>query len=242
MKISILMPIYRCPPDLLVKSLQSIINQTFTDWEIIIKDGDTDNWNTIDDRIYDIFNSQGGKIRHFISPESADRQNHQNSYYEALNFCIQRSTGEILTALAGDDESSGPFALRHVHDEFEKHGSSPFCLYGACEWVDREGKHICFKNPPLDVTFDTILTDFPFYTPAIFWNRAIHDKFGLFDTNYPWSADLDFWLKVWRGIDSQYTPGIIGKYRQWETSQQRIHCLEAGKEATGVMDKWRLTR
>lgn len=239
MRISILMPIYRCPPDLLVKSLQSVISQNFTDWEIIIKDGDTEN---PDARVLNIINLFHNNIHYFASTESADRTNHQNSYYEALNFCIQKSTGEILTALAGDDERGEPDVLGHVHDVFQAHGSSPFCLYGPCEWIDVEDKHICWKQPPSPVTFDTILTDFPFYTPAIFWNRAVHDKFGLFDTNYPWSADLDFWLKVWRGIDSDCTCWTIGKYRQWGTSQQRIHCLEAGKEATGVMGKWRLTR
>lgn len=242
MKISILMPIYRCPPDLLGKSLMSVINQNFSDWEILIKDGDFDNPAIRDSRIFHIVDSFPHKIRYFTSPESADRANHQNSYYEALNFCIQHSTGEILTALAGDDERGEPNVLQHINTVFQALGSDPFCVYGACEWMDRNNNRICVKKPPFGISFDTILTDFPFYTPAIFWNRAVHDKFGLFDTNYPWSADLDFWLKVWRGIDSQFTPEVIGKYRQWETSQQRIHCVEAGREATAVADKWRLTR
>lgn len=241
MKISILMPIYRCPPDLLEKAVVSVVRQQFKDWELIVKDGDSspDNKNR---ELFDDLSTYSGRITYYNALETADRANHQNSYYEALNFCIQHSTGEILTALAGDDERGSPGILQLVHDEFEAHGSSPFCLYGACEWIDGNGGHIGFKYPPVDVTFDTILTDFPFYTPAVFWNRAVHDKFGLYDTNYPWSADLDFWLKVWRGIDSKCSPYVIGKYRQWETSQQRIHCLEAGREATAVADKWRLTR
>ena len=241
MKISILMPIYRCPPDLLEKAVVSVVRQQFKDWELIVKDGDSspDNKNR---EFFDDLSTYSGRITYYNTPESADRENRQNSYYEALNFCIQHSTGEILTALAGDDERGAPLTLECVHNAFEPHGSSPLCLYGACEWIDLAGEQICIKEPPQNVTFDTILTDFPFYTPAIFWNRAVHDKFGLFDTSYPWSADLDFWLKVWRGIDSKYAPYVIGKYRQWETSQQRIHCVEAGREATAVMGRWRLTR
>ena len=42
MRISILMPVYNCPPDLLEKALQSVFDQTFKDWEIVDKDGNPD--------------------------------------------------------------------------------------------------------------------------------------------------------------------------------------------------------
>jgi hypothetical protein len=210
--ISILMPVYNCPPDLLEKALISVFKQTYQDWEIIIKDGNPYQPAIYNRNIDYLTLLHKDKIKYYAALEPADRANRQNSYYEALNWCIEKSRGEILTVLAGDDERGGPFVLQHVSDEFEKHGPGPFCLYGACEWVKRDGEHICYKQPPvLPVTFDVILTDFPFYTPAVFWNRAVHDKFGLYDTGYPWSADLDFWLKTWRGIDSKFTPEVVGK-------------------------------
>ena len=90
--------------------------------------------------------------------EAADRKTRQNSYYDALNTCIEHSTGDILTVLAGDDERGGPYVLEHVADEFEKHGPGPFCLYGACEWVNHEASILAYKQPPvLPVTFDVIL-------------------------------------------------------------------------------------
>jgi hypothetical protein len=241
--ISILMPVYNCPPDLLEKALVSVFKQTYQDWEIVIKDG-----NPCDPAIYNrtidyLTRSHKDKIKYYAAVEPADRQNRQNSYYEALNWCIENSKGDILTALAGDDERGGPYVLEHVSSEFEKHGPSPFCLYGACEWVNHAGEHIAYKQPPvLPVTFDVILNDFPFYTPAVFWNRAVHDKFGLYDIQYPWSADLDFWLKTWRGIDSKFTPEVIGKYRHWEISQQRDNGDLAGQEGTKILEKWRALR
>jgi hypothetical protein len=238
------MPIYKCPIELLEKSILSVVRQTYQDFEIIIKDGDIQNPAVDSTTFYNLIKLYGSFIKYEASSESADRANKQNSYYEALNRCIQVSTGDILTILSGDDERGGPFVLQHVNDEFEKHGPSPFCLYGACEWINVIGEHICFKQSPvLPVTFDEILRDNPFYTPSIFWNRAVFDKFGLFDTaNYPWCADLDFYLKTWRGIDSKFTPEVIGKYRHWAVSQQRDHGDLAGAEGTKILEKWRALR
>jgi hypothetical protein len=238
--ISVLMPIYKCPVELLQKALKSVIIQSNQDFEIVIKDGDL--WRPAIDSpvIHNIVKTLGSRVKYEVSAENANRENSQNSYYEALNRCVELSTGDILTVLAGDDERGGPFVLQHVQDEFLQHGSSPFCLYGACEWINRDGEHLAYKQPPvLPVTFEVILNDFPFYTPAMFWNRAVHDKFGLFDTTYPWSADMDFYLKIWRHIDSKFTPEVIGRYRHWEVSQQRDHGDLAGLEGRKVIEKWR---
>jgi len=245
--ISILMPDYNCPADLLEKALVSVFKQTYEDWEIVIKDGNPDEPVISSAKIASLVCAPESKIRYYVGAEPADRQNRQNSYYEALNWCITHSIGDILTVLAGDDERGGPFTLETVNYEFELHkiavdlGYRPeFCLYGACEWINYAGEHLEFKQPPvLPVTFDEILRDFPFYTPSIFWNRAVHDKFGLFDTSFPWCADLDFWLKTWRGIDSKFTPEVIGRYRHWAVSQQRDNGDLAGREGTRILEKWR---
>lgn len=243
MKISILMPTYKCPPELFEKALMSVFRQVYDDYEIIIKDGDEENPAIHNPRIMNIYNAYPDKMDYWCAAETANRENKQNSYYEALNYCIEKSTGDILTVLSSDDEHGDHFTFKHVNDEFMDHGSGPFCLYGACEWINREGKHIYYKQPPVNpVTFEDILRDNPFYTPSIFWNRAVFDKFGLFDTNFPWCADLDFYLKTWRGIDSKFTPEVIGRYRQWEVSQQRDNGLEAGQEGTKILEKWRALR
>ena len=242
-KISILMPTYKCPADLFEKALLSVLTQTHQDFEIIIKDGNTEDPTINNPRIGGLI-GQSDKIIYEVSPENADRANHQNSYYEALNQCIKLSTGDILTVLSSDDERGGPCTLKRINDVFEKHGPGPLCVYGACEWIERDGKHICFKQPPsIPVTWDNILTDNPFYTPSLFWNRAVFDKFGLFDaTNFPWCADLDFYLKTWRGIDSTFISYIVGRYRHWEVSQQRDNGLLAGAEGTKILEKWRALR
>ena len=79
------------------------------------------------------------QITYFVEAEPADRENRQNSYYTALNWCVENSTGDILTVLSGDDERGSNMVLQDVSDEFEKRGSHfAFGLYGACEWINRK--------------------------------------------------------------------------------------------------------
>jgi glycosyl transferase family 2 len=242
MKISVLMPTYKCPPELFEKALLSVLTQTHRDFEIIIKDGDFENPAINNPRIGGLI-GQSDKIIYEVSPENADRKNFQNSYYEALNQCIKLSTGDILTVLSSDDERGPVCTLGRVNDLFVRHGPGPFCLYGVCEWIERDGKHIVFKQPPsIPVTWDNILTDNPFYTPSLFWNREVFTKFGLFDTTFPWCSDLDFYLKTWREIDSAFITHVVGRYRHWEVSQQRDNGLLAGAEGTRILEKWRALR
>ena len=247
MKISILMPTYECPSDLLEKSIISVALQTHFDWEIIIKDGSENHPATDDNRIRDLigFLEESKRGKYINSPDGPPPDESgafkHNGFYDALNRCVEASTGKILCLLCSDDERGNPDTLALVNEEFERHGPGPFCLYGACEWIDREGKYLETKVPPIvPVTFDVIMRDYPFYTPSIFWNRAVHDKFGLFDEKqWAWCADLDFWLRVWRGIDSQFTPRVIGKYRVWDTSQARSNSDLLGKEGTEILRRHR---
>ena len=94
--LSVIMGVYNCKNiDLLKKSVQSIINQTYCDWEFIIcNDGSTDNTLSIlhkiaemDDRI---------KIISY-------KENHGLAY--ALNMCLRESSGKFIARQDDDDES-----------------------------------------------------------------------------------------------------------------------------------------
>ena len=245
MKISILMPTYNIPTELLAIAITSVFQQTHRDFEIIIKDGCLSKPAVDAPYIQELIDGFGDKIKYILSPDGPPESERKlgvfSGYYWALNDCIKASTGDILSILCADDRRGGPDVLKHVNQEFEDHGPNPFLLYGLCEWIDRQGEHICYKQPPeIPVTFETILRDWPFYTPSLFWNRAVHDKFGLFDPeNCPWTGDVEFWLRCWKGIDSKYTPELIGQYRQWETSHARDNGHYLGLEGSRIQKQYR---
>lgn len=243
MKVSILMPTYNCPPELLVRSITSVAEQTHQDFEIIIKDGNFNKPIIRWDVVKELFWKLEEKIVYLVGPDGpppeASGHFKHNGFYEALNQCIKSASGDILSLLCSDDERGAPSTLEYVNSVFEKHGPSPFFLYGACEWISRDGWSMEVKRPPV-VSFESLLRDYTLFTPSLFWNRAVHEKFGLFDESYTWCADVDFWLRCWRGgMDSKLTPEVIGKYRVWETSQARANESSLWKESSAIQAKYR---
>jgi glycosyltransferase involved in cell wall biosynthesis len=208
----------------------SVVNQTHQDFEIILKEGCVDNPVGNNPRIAALIESLGSKIKYTVSPDGQLKEQNSfykhNGFYQALNECVLASTGDLITLLASDDERGPSDTLAYVNERFEQHGPAPFFLYGQCEWVDADNNPLEIKEPAvIPMTREALIDAYTLYTPALFWNRMVHRQFGLFDElNCPWCADLDFWLRCWNAIDTEYAPRILGRYRIWGVSQ----CRESG--------------
>lgn len=242
MKISILMPTYDCPPALLEKSLLSVLEQTHHDTEVIVKDGCLRNPATDHANIKAILYKHSSRVKYILSPDGPPPEKSgfykHNGFYQALNECIAASTGEILSLQCADDERGTLGTLDYVNSLFEKHGPYPLLVYGRCIWIDKYDNVFDVKTPPAYITYEMLRQAYTLYTPALFWNRSVHDKFGVFDSvNCPWSADLDFWLKCWRCIDVQFSPRVLGHYRVWEVSQCRQNGPSMAPEFDMIMQR-----
>ena len=101
-KISVIMGVYNCA-DYISEAIESIINQTYTNWELIICD-DCSNDNT-----YQIAKSYADKYKNKIILIRNDK----NSYLSySLNHCLKYATGYYVARMDGDDIS--------VPERFEK--------------------------------------------------------------------------------------------------------------------------
>ena len=101
-KISILMGIYNCA-DTLSRAIDSIVNQTYTNWELILcDDGSVDS-------TYEIAKQYQNKYPDKI----VLLKNEKNIQLAAtLNHCLEYATGKYISRMDGDDESTP--------DRFEK--------------------------------------------------------------------------------------------------------------------------
>lgn len=245
MKISVLMPTYECPLDLLHRSVSSVLGQTHKDTELIIKDGSIKNPVRIDGSSYvgRYLAQHSSRVKYVCSPDGPPKEDSgvfgHNGFYEALNTCISIASGDVLCLLCSDDELATVDTLEYVNSEFEKHGQSPFLLYGSCDWIDRDGKYFDSKKPPV-ITFNSLLNDYTLYTPSLFWNRAVHQCFGLFDEKLAWCADMDFWLKCLRhGLHTKRSSKTLGRYRVWETSQARANEPSLWEQSSAIQRRHR---
>lgn len=108
--ISIIMGIYNCATTL-VEALDSIVNQTYTDWELIMcDDGSSDN-------TYDL-------AQKYIQQHPEYRmkliKHHKNKgLNQTLNDCLKEATGEYIARMDADDISL-PTRFEKEIAEFEK--------------------------------------------------------------------------------------------------------------------------
>lgn len=153
--ISVIMGVYNCKnKELLKKSVESIVSQTFKDWELIIcNDGSSDNTLQYLNEIAEI----DSRIK-IISY----RDNKGLAY--ALNQCIDVAKGELIARQDDDDVSSNNRFERQV--EVFKNGTE-YAIVGTNATVFDEngvwGKYLLEEYP----TKDSFLWTNPFAHPTV---------------------------------------------------------------------------
>lgn len=110
--VSIIMGVYNCRrPDLLEKSIRSIIDQTYTDWEFLIcNDGSTDG---ITPDLLRSYEKEDSRIRVLTYKNN-------RGLCHALNVCLEEAKGKYI-ARQDDDDVSRPDRLQKLLDFAEAH-------------------------------------------------------------------------------------------------------------------------
>lgn len=115
-KISVIMPVYN-GAKWLSDSIPSVINQTFTDWELIaVNDGSTDD--SAD--ILNDYADQDNRIHIFHNKNAGPG--------ESLNFGIQKARGKYLCFLDQDDKYTKNY-LQEMFDSIESAGADMAICY-----------------------------------------------------------------------------------------------------------------
>ena len=173
--ISIIIPVYN-KSHYIARTLQSVINQTYKDWEaIVIDDGSTDNSAEIINSITD------PRIQFY------QQDNYGVSF--TRNRGLHMAKGEFIALLDADDEWF-PDYLETMMDLTAKHPNySVFC--------------VAQKDRPIHTLPDgiSIITDYCKY-PYIFWTgsllikKEVYNVIGDFKTNVQLGEDSDMWLRI----------------------------------------------
>lgn len=187
-KISIIIPVYN-GAKFLDKTIQSVLAQTFADWElIIIDDQSTDNSRDIikslessDQRIHSVFlekNSGGPAIPKNIGLESAK--------------------GEFIAFLDQDDVWL-PEKLEKQFGLFEFSNKPKLELVSCFVNIrDKEGKLLSQhnKNYRNDIVKHLTKINFLMTSSCIMVKREVFKKVGVFDSQFKVNDDWDMWLRI----------------------------------------------
>lgn len=182
---SIIIPTYNAGKTL-QHALDSIIQQTFTNWEVIIMDGlSSDDTVAIAERN----SAQDGRIR-VVSEKD-------KGIYDAMNKGITMAKAGWLYFLGSDDSLYNKNVLQKVSEAL--HDISCDLLYGNVYSTRLKGIYGGYFDR------ETILFNNPSHQ-AIFYNKNIHERTGYYNLAYSTFADWDLNIRCFLddSIKKQY--------------------------------------
>lgn len=205
-RVSVVLPTYN-HLEFLPKVVDSILSQTFTDFElIIVNDGSTDKTKKYLDSLND------PRIRVI----------HQNNKRlpGALNAGFRQAQGQLLTWISSDNYCSPVFLETFVSalDENPDAGLA----YSAFARIDERDRITqVTRCPGLD--YRQLLLRFPGMA-SFMYRRCCQDKVGFYDASLEGAEDWDMWLRIAEHFKLLYVPDVLYYYRQHQTSMTtRIH-------------------
>jgi glycosyltransferase involved in cell wall biosynthesis len=182
--VSVVMPVYNAGK-YLPQAIESILNQTYKNFEfIIVDDCSTDNSKKIlleyakkDKRIKLIFNKKNSGV--------------------AFNYdrAIRLAKGEFIAAMESDDISSNYRLEKQIKALLE---SKDLCLVGSDIFIINENNKIVAKRIYPHSDFDIrkmIIFKSPFAQPSVMFRRKVYLKTNGYDKKYKNAMDYDLWFR-----------------------------------------------
>ena len=220
-KVSVIMAAYNSEKTI-AESIDSILNQTFSDWEFIIcDDGSTDNTFRI---IQDYADRYPGK---FIAI-----QNERNSKLPySLNHCLKYATGEYVARMDADDRSypdrlEKQYNYLVSHPEIDVVGTGMTCFDG--ERITGE------RLPPKEPSPQIIGLGVPFFHATIMAKKAVYDALGGYSLKeYVLRCeDVDLWIRFFaRGFQGANLQEPLYYVREDMAASQRRNFKNATNAA-----------
>lgn len=219
------------------RCLSSIVEQDFSDWEILVADAAS-----LDGTV-DVIREFGHSVSWWQSKEDA-------GIADAWNQAIARARGEYVTFFGADDALHTPSTLSKV---FAYIGSGHYDLVtGRGNLISKGGKQFEFGGA---WDFRKVARRMTICHPGCLHRRDLFRRFGPFDTSYRISADYDFLLRLPGTISTLHCDlplvdvgdGGISRKKRWAMLQERYraqaYCPRIGhmRAALNFMDKiWRI--
>lgn len=221
--VSIIMPTYN-RADTILNSVQTILDQTFTNWELLIcDDGSTDNTSEI------ISSLKDSRICYFSLPHSGAAK--------ARNFGLQQSQGYYIAYLDTDNYWHPHFL--EVMTCFLTNNRSSQVAY--CDYIDftiEANWSINFNDlKECDFSFEDLLCKNYIDLNGIVHRKALFDTFRGFDENLVKRQDYYLILKYSWLIDPLHVPYFLYSYRRDKRLFQITHLNRKDQTASHIIRK-----
>ena len=214
MKVSICLPVFN-GGKFLEAALASISNQTFKDWELVIRDdGSSDNSQQI------IAEAQANDKRLTV----IDGGNERLGLFENYNACIQATCGDYIKLFAQDDLLE-PTCLERMAEALDTRPDVALVTCGK-RWIDEKDveleKLVRFKKDTQLKSEEVIVANLIVLQnwigePSTGMFRCKHAGNGLDGRLYHW-GDIDYWFHILQNGDFFYLSDVLCSFRRHSQS------------------------
>jgi glycosyltransferase involved in cell wall biosynthesis len=199
--VSVVIPAYN-QAHFLGEAIQSVLNQTFRNFEIIVvDDGSTDDTPLVAQQFSDHIK--------YIRQENKGLSG-------ARNTAIRHASAEIIALLDSDDLWEPEFLDKMIN--CLKQNPQAGAVYCGFKWIDAEGR--IMGNPNVRVVspelfYKTIICEGNWLVPcAVVFRKHLAEKVGLFDESLSPVADAQLWTKLSAHASFVGLPEALVRYRR----------------------------
>lgn len=197
-KVSVLIT-YHNDGDLIHRAITSVLNQTFSDFELLI---------LTDTPLPDIV--RHGAIKVIETPDCG--------VYGKWNIGVKQAQGEFIAFCPADDE----WYRDKLQWQLDAIGNKGMCVHQT-QHVGIDGKpyvneRVCMEQVNKNVNFDArFKRGNIIFACTVMYRKSLHDSIGYFDETITNLGDLDFYIRANRHSGIAVLESVLSKDRVVET-------------------------
>jgi glycosyltransferase involved in cell wall biosynthesis len=207
------------------EGVESILNQSFSDFEfIIVDDGSTDStWQTLSQ-----YAKSDGRIL-------ASRNRENVGLTKSLNIGLRRARGGFIARQDGDDVSL-PQRLTTQIAYLRKHND--IGLLGTAYYLaDSQGRHTGTCRPPqtdTEIRWKMLFHNAFCHSSVVFRRELLDSGHAFYNEDLPYGQDYDLWARLLRRTSGANLPMPLVIFRIHENSIQATHRREQQDIASAI--------
>jgi glycosyltransferase involved in cell wall biosynthesis len=201
-KVSVLMPAYNAEK-YIDESIESILNQTFADFELVIID------DCSTDKTWEIIQKYKEKDKRIIAIK-----NEKNLGIAGNRNKLKKLARGIYVVWQDADDISMPDRLKHQYEFMEVNQSVGICG-GWLEFFNGNGQNSVRKYKEKDEDLRKNVFRFsPASQCAAIIRKSVLDEMGDYDLNYPSAEDLDMSFRIGKKYKFANLQELVLRYRE----------------------------
>lgn len=223
-KISVLVPTYNTPKKFLVEMIESVTNQTYSNWQLCIADGSEGNKEV--EEILEQYAQKDSRIKYNVLSKNLGIAGNTNGAWDLAD-------GEYM-ALFDHDDLLTPDALFHVVDALQEEAYD--IIYTDEDKVSSNLKKYFDPHFKPDFSIDLFRVH-NYITHLFIAKKEVFDKAGRFDSKYDGAQDYDIMFRCIENAKTiKHIHRILYHWRTHKDStagnpESKMYAYEAGRLA-----------